>query len=212
MSTIDWSSVDLKQMASEEKRRLADICHKLNKFDNFFIQTILVVFLIHHLAIIYNAEQAMNIASITNKCVGAPASDIKKQCEIAIMSARIGVGLTTLMLLIVRSLDAASRKTAGIVQMIFGVGYLVSFIVSLSCSAIAKGKITDCSATQPPNQVGQPKDELDTVLGYMVNWSAVGMVASLLYITFYSVRAFGPEGAAPSAGEALATLSAPSSP
>ena len=207
--SIDWNSLDLKKMASDEKRQLSGVCHKLNKFDNFLIQFVLIVFMAHQLAIIYNAERAIDLASITNKCNGAPATDIKSQCQIAVWAARVGFGLAALMLLLVRSLDSMSLKSSAIIQMIFGITILVSFIVSLSCSAIAKGKTANCTATQPPNQVGNPLEELNTALGYMVNWSAVGMSAGILYIVYYSLRAFMP-GSAKSAGELSTELSAES--
>ena len=210
MSSIDWSSINLKDLTSDSKRQLSDVCHNFNKFDNFLIQLVLLVIMVHHIAIIYNAERALDLASITNKCVGAPANDIKAQCEIAIWSGRVGVGMAALMLLIIRSLDSMSAKNAGIVQIIFGMSFLISFIVSVACAAIAKGKISSCTATQPPNQVGNPVQELETVLGYMVNWSAVGITASTLYVVYYSLRAFMP-GTAKSASELAASLEASSS-
>jgi hypothetical protein len=205
MSSIDWSSIDVKDLSVSAKRQLSDVCHNFNKFDNFLIQFVLLVIMVHHIAIIYNAERAMDLASITNKCVGAPATDIKAQCEIAIWAGRIGVGMASLMLLIVRSLDTMSVKGSAIVQLIFGVSFLVTFIVSVSCAAIAKGKISACTATQPPNQVGNPVLELETALGYMVNWSAIGVTASTLYVVYYSLRAFMP-GTAKSATELASAL------
>lgn len=204
--SIDWDSVNLREMSADNKRKLSDVCHNLNKFDNFLIQFILIVFMVHQLAIIYNAERAMDLASVTNKCNGAPATDIKSQCEIAIWAGRIGFGMASLMLLIVRSLDSMSLKSASIVKMLFGLVFLITFIVTVSCSAIAKGKISNCTATQPPNQVGNPLNELDTALGYMVNWSAIGITASLLFTMFYGVRAFMP-GTAKTAGEYVESTS-----
>lgn len=197
---MDWSSVDVGSMARESKQQLSELCHKLNRFDNFLIQVVLLTIMVHQLAIIYNAERAIDLVGVTNKCVGANATDIISQCNLAMMSARVGFGFTALMLLIVRALDGMSLKSAAIFQIIFGIIYLVTFIIPLAAASVARGKADSCSATQPPNQVGDPLQELKDVLGYVVNWSAVGMTASLLYVIFYSLRAFLP-GTAKSASE-----------
>lgn len=200
MSEIDWSKINLRELPKESIQNLSGLCHKLNKFDNFLIQIVLLVIMVHQLAIIYNAERAVSIAKIANKCIGEPAESIQNQAGIAVWSARVGFLATALMLLIVRSLDAMSLKTAASLQIMFGAIFLITFIITLSCASIAKGKAGSCSATQPPNQVGDPVKELDTALGYMVNWSAVGMTASVLYVVFYTFRVFAP-GVVKSAGE-----------
>jgi hypothetical protein len=199
---MDWSSVDVKSLARESKQQLGELCHKLNKFDNFLIQVVLLTIMVHQLAIIYNAERATDLAGITNKCVGAPATDIATQCNLIVMSARVGFGFTALMLLLVRALDGMSLKASAIIQIIFGIIFLVTFIIPLAAGSIARGKTDSCTATQPPNQVGNPLEELKASLGYVVNWSAVGMTASLLYVICYALRAFLP-GKAQSAGELL---------
>ena len=189
MSSIDWASVDLKNLDNIGKRRLGNKCHEFGKLDNFLLQVVLLTIMVHQLAIIYNAERAIDIASITNKCNGLPATDIIKQCEIAIWASRVGFGFAALMLLITRSVDSWSNKSAAILKTVFGAGMLIPFIISIACSSIAKGKIAKCTATQPPNQVGSPVDELNSVLGFMINWSAIGMTASLLFCIFYVYRA-----------------------
>jgi hypothetical protein len=202
MSEIDWSSINLRELPKESVQKLSGLCHKLNKFDNFLIQFVLIVIMVHQLAIIYNAERAVSISKIANKCLGAPAEEIQNQASIAVWAARVGFAATALMLLIVRSLDAMSLKAAASFQILFGSIFLITFIVCVACASIAKGKTGSCSATQPPNQIGDPVKELDTSLSYMVNWSAVGVTASLLYVVFYSFRAFSP-GSVKSAGEIL---------
>lgn len=187
---MDWSSLDLKTLPRESKQQLSGLCHNLNKFDNFLIQVVLLTLMVHQLAIIYNAERAIDLTSVANKCVGAPATSIKSQAEIAVWAARVGFGFTALMLLIVRSLDSMSVKGSATVQIVFGVIYMISFIVCLSCAAIAQNKVADCIATQPPTQIGNPSQELKDVLGYMINWSAIGVTASLLYVVYYAFRAF----------------------
>jgi hypothetical protein len=198
-SSLDFSSVNLSSLAKESKNQLSELCHKLNLLDNFLIQVVLLTVMVHQIAIIYNAERAIDIASITNKCSSTQRNDITAQCNLSIMSARIGFGFTALMLLIVRALDGIALKTASIIQIIFGVIYLVTFIIPLAAASVARGKANECVSAQPSGQIGDPLQELKDSLGYIVNWSAVGMTASLLYVIFYSVRAF--TGSSHSAGQ-----------
>lgn len=209
MSTINWDELDLKNfnqgsLSVVAKAKIGELCHGFGKLDNFLLQVVLLTIMVHQLAIIYNAERAIDIAGISNKCIGAPASDIVKQCQIAIWAARVGFGFAALMLLFARVSDGWNERFASSFKTVFGVGILIPFIISLACASIAKGKTGDCTATQPPNQVGNPVEELNNVLGYMINWSAVGMTASLLWCIFYIYRAVTGKAVTAESGVAVA--------
>jgi hypothetical protein len=218
MSTVNWDDLKLddfnpNSLSIVGKAKIGQICHNFGKWDNFLLQVVLLTIMVHQLAIIYNAERAIDIASISNKCLGAPAESIISQCNIAIWAARVGFGFAALMLLLARITDSWNEGFASTFKSVFGVGILIPFIISLACASIAKGKTGNCTATQPPNQIGNPVEELNSVLGYMVNWSAIGMTASLLWCIFYIYRAVtgskvSAESGAAAAGEVYDAASA----
>jgi hypothetical protein len=200
-SSIDFETCDIKGMSSIAKQKVVTFAKKINPYQEAAMELVMIVLIVHHLAIIYNAQRAVDLVSVTDSCNAKATNEITATAKNMIWVSRIGAILCTVMLIISRLLTVSKGQTGHIVQAVFGVLSLAIFIItvvySTSMSTITtavvaadKGHCGGANAIPSPTTA---KDqgalgELQFAINAGTGWSAVGIVASLLYTAWYVFR------------------------
>jgi len=209
-SQIDFDTCDIKGMSNPAlaKSKLLTFAKKINPFQEAFLEIVLIVMIVHHLAIIYNAQRCIDLVAVTDVCNASARSDITKNAQNMIWIGRFGVLICTIMLVVSRLLTVSKGQTGHIIQAVFAVISIVLFIITLvystsissTTTAAVANNTSHCGGssiipamTIAPNQGA--RTELQAAANYVTGWSGVGLTASLMYGAWYIFRIVTGTGA-----------------
>ena len=200
-SKINFETCKPEGMSSATKQKIITFAKKINPYQEAAMELVMIVLIVHHLAIIYNAQRAIDLVSVTDSCNAKATTDITNTAKNSIWVSRIGAILCTVMLIISRLLTVSKGQTGHIIQAIFGLLSLTIFIITVVYSTSMSALTTAVVAADKPhcggaNAIPRPttsKDqgalaELQFAINAGTGWSAVGIVASLLYTAWYVFR------------------------
>ena len=206
-SQIDFDTCDIKDMSKLAKSKLLTFAKKINPYQEAFLEIVLIVMIVHHLAIIYNAQRCIDLVAVTDACNAGARTDITKNAQNMIWIGRFGVLICTIMLVVSRLLTVSKGQTGHIIQAVFAVISLVLFIITLvystsisSTTTAATTATSNCGgATGVPTVTANPnqgaRTELQAAANYVTGWSGVGLTASLMYGAWYIFRIVTGTGA-----------------
>ena len=208
-ASVDFDTCDIKGMSSSAKQKVVTFAKKINPYQEAAMELVMIVLIVHHLAIIYNAQRCIDLVSVADNCNAKATTDITATAKNMIWVSRIGAILCTVMLIVSRLLTVSKGQTGHIIQAVFGVLSLAIFVITVVYSTSISSITTAVVAADKPhcggaNAIPNPtisKDqgaigELQFAANAGTGWSAVGIVASLLYTAWYVFRIVTKSGVA----------------
>jgi Na+/proline symporter len=187
---IKWAQLDPKKLSRDVKVHLNEVCTKMSTFQGVLMEIVMIVFIVHHMAIIYNAERAMDLASASDECSQAQISKVNTACQALVLYGRIGVALCVLMLVFSRYLDSMGPNAVDYANMFLGVASIMLFALNLIQTKAVHDQAAACTGAAGSGNHTQALPEMKKAADNLNAWSGIGLGASILYTGFFAYQKF----------------------
>lgn len=187
---IQWAKLAPKKLSREIKEHLNEVCEKMSTFQGVLFEFIMIVFIVHHLAIIYNAERAMDLVAASDPCSADNITKVNSAAQNLILYGRVGVLLCVISLIFSRYIDSIGPNAVDYTNIGLGVVSLIMFILNLTQAGAISSEAGKCTGAAGTGNHTKALPELKTAAGNITAWSAIGLVASIGYSGFFVYKKF----------------------